>query len=196
MCHFYVANFLWHFWLLSMTFSQKSSLRDIPSQDAPEMNHFINGAKNNKKLWLLETTKLDTSSDKIFKKVQAENGTIICEDKQVACASDKMTDIAGLYVPLIKYLRILGLCPLRVERCRETGFIRFGFRLISPLTFYSFCMTTFFGLSSAWMLISYLKEGFCNDFSQVLLVKKKINFLKKKYLLTHCVHKYVDFLAS
>lgn len=79
------------------------------------------------------------------------------------------TDIGGLFIPLVKYLRLVGFCPFYIRQDPLTGFVTYEFKWKSSLTAYSICLSASFGILVSYICLYFMWISFSNNFIDVLL---------------------------
>lgn len=89
-------------------------------------------------------------------------------DKGPNYSVDPVTDIGALFIPIVKYLRIIGFCPFNLRQDPATGFVVYEFKWKSWLTVYSICLSTLFGLFACFIFSLITWTSFSHDFIEVL----------------------------
>ncbi len=89
-------------------------------------------------------------------------------DKGPNYSVDPVTDIGALFIPIVKYLRIIGFCPFTIRLDPTTGFVVYEFKWKSWLTVYSLCLGALFGLFACYIFSYITWTSFSHDFIEVL----------------------------
>ena len=142
------------------TLSKRVVLNSIHSKPYP-----INNFKSNNKIWLNETFKLDlmvATTEAPFR-VSSNYNITASTSKQ-----EGLTSIANLYLPLLKYLRFIGFCPLEIHEDPDSLEPVFEFKWRTWKTLFSAVVILIFGVLSFLAVCYNLYHGFSYDFGEVL----------------------------